>query len=248
MVAAVEDNTRPIEDVGLLFAGRAVFTVSGPNGHYTYRIAYPQTIKLHYKDGAVAREDVQKLNGGSVEYDPYAKCVVIKAGIRDVEKTEKKHGKLRYERKDAPLFVSYLTGPDNMSDYTYLGIWDGEGMKLTRNSRHQVVVDGRNRYSIDWAETVQLKKRFEAEGKKSPVATGLSVILWVIYLLTNGKELPAGYEIRHAGLCMRCGRQLTVPSSIDMGLGPECAARMDGSWDVGINEKDGEFTVEVSIL
>lgn len=31
---------------------------------------------------------------------------------------------------------------------------------------------------------------------------------------------------RHEGRCGRCGRALTVPSSIDSGLGPECAAKV----------------------
>jgi hypothetical protein len=33
-------------------------------------------------------------------------------------------------------------------------------------------------------------------------------------------------EIRHEGSCGRCGRPLTVPSSIDRGIGPDCAALM----------------------
>jgi hypothetical protein len=33
-------------------------------------------------------------------------------------------------------------------------------------------------------------------------------------------------EFRHEGRCGRCGRALTVPSSIDSGLGPECAGRI----------------------
>ena len=33
-------------------------------------------------------------------------------------------------------------------------------------------------------------------------------------------------EVRHMGRCGRCGRALTVPSSIDSGLGPECAGRV----------------------
>ena len=33
-------------------------------------------------------------------------------------------------------------------------------------------------------------------------------------------------EFRHEGRCGRCGRALTVPSSIDSGLGPECAGRV----------------------
>jgi len=31
---------------------------------------------------------------------------------------------------------------------------------------------------------------------------------------------------RHEGRCGRCGRALTVPSSIDSGLGPECAEKV----------------------
>lgn len=34
-----------------------------------------------------------------------------------------------------------------------------------------------------------------------------------------------GASVHHEGKCGRCGRKLTVPSSIDIGLGPECADR-----------------------
>lgn len=33
-------------------------------------------------------------------------------------------------------------------------------------------------------------------------------------------------EIVPAGRCYRCGRQLTVPSSVHRGLGPECASKV----------------------
>lgn len=33
-------------------------------------------------------------------------------------------------------------------------------------------------------------------------------------------------EIRHEGRCGRCGRTLTVPESIDAGIGPECIKLM----------------------
>jgi hypothetical protein len=32
-------------------------------------------------------------------------------------------------------------------------------------------------------------------------------------------------EFHHAGKCGRCGRELTVPESIESGLGPECAKK-----------------------
>jgi len=34
--------------------------------------------------------------------------------------------------------------------------------------------------------------------------------------------IPEGLEVRHEGYCGRCGRRLTVPESIDRGIGPEC--------------------------
>ena len=40
-----------------------------------------------------------------------------------------------------------------------------------------------------------------------------------------GNPLPA--EVLHEGRCGRCGRVLTVPESIESGLGPECAGRMN---------------------
>lgn len=49
------------------------------------------------------------------------------------------------------------------------------------------------------------------------------VLQWVLMLIRNNKQPPAGYEIRHAGRCGRCGRLLTVPESIETGLGPECS-------------------------
>jgi hypothetical protein len=41
-----------------------------------------------------------------------------------------------------------------------------------------------------------------------------------------GEQIPALLEVRHEMKCGRCGRTLTVPSSIDSGLGPECRQLM----------------------
>lgn len=43
-------------------------------------------------------------------------------------------------------------------------------------------------------------------------------------LITNGNLDQL--EIWHEGRCGKCGRKLTVPESIEMGFGPECAGRM----------------------
>jgi len=42
----------------------------------------------------------------------------------------------------------------------------------------------------------------------------------------KGDEIPAQLVIRHEMKCGRCGRTLTVPSSIDRGIGPDCAELM----------------------
>ena len=39
-------------------------------------------------------------------------------------------------------------------------------------------------------------------------------------------ELHPELIVRHEGRCGRCGRTLTHPESIDLGIGPECAQKM----------------------
>lgn len=43
--------------------------------------------------------------------------------------------------------------------------------------------------------------------------------------LMQGRIAPQ-LEVRHDGRCGRCGRQLTHPESIDLGIGPDCAEIM----------------------
>lgn len=45
----------------------------------------------------------------------------------------------------------------------------------------------------------------------------------------RSRALPAELVVRHEGRCGRCGRTLTVPESIDRGIGPECAGKMEGA-------------------
>jgi len=37
------------------------------------------------------------------------------------------------------------------------------------------------------------------------------------------EDLSKAVEVHHEGRCCRCGRKLTVPESIESGIGPECA-------------------------
>ena len=60
-------------------------------------------------------------------------------------------------------------------------------------------------------------------GKKSNFTGAQSekVFSYVLNKLKS-ESLPECIEIWHEGKCGKCGRQLTVPSSIETGIGPEC--------------------------
>lgn len=97
-------------------------------------------------------------------------------------------------------FVKVLSGPDNNSDYTYLGmITDREPcvVRLTKGSA----------------------KSF-ADG---PAHKGLE---WLLRQLMSGTgNWRTRAQLFHEGRCCRCGRRLTTPESVERGLGPECASK-----------------------
>lgn len=99
---------------------------------------------------------------------------------------------------DPTYFVALLTGPNNEADYTYMGI-----LKPATG-------------------TVILTKASKYTDQSKPYR----VASWAIGLIFRGQQLPIGYAVRHEGKCGRCGRTLTVPESIDSGIGPECAAKL----------------------
>jgi hypothetical protein len=98
---------------------------------------------------------------------------------------------------DGRRFVKLLTGPDNMDDYTYLGMIDRSGeFRLTRAS------------------------------KLTLEAASVRAVKYFCDIVLVGEKIPDALEVRHEGRCGRCNRRLTVPESIDRGIGPECAGMM----------------------
>ena len=91
-------------------------------------------------------------------------------------------------------WVKVLTGPQNTSDYTYIGS-----------------VSQTNGY------------KFKAE-HIGPEATSVKAIGWMFGKLLKHEGLGA-VQFWHEGRCGRCGRKLTVPESIQNGVGPECAKK-----------------------
>jgi len=89
-------------------------------------------------------------------------------------------------------FVCVLSGPNNKTNYSYIGtIFDSE-FRHTRKSR---VRDD---------------------------APSFKVFKWLNIFLQSERELPDNIVVHHEGFCGRCGRALTVPESIESGYGPEC--------------------------
>lgn len=120
---------------------------------------------------------------------------LVGANSRYTFKVQRKDASDRYPES---WFVSLLTGPENSSDYTYLGMLDSASgqVRLTKQSKYR--------------------------DDSSPVRA----IRWALRHIWAGKALPAPGQILHAGRCGRCGRLLTVPESIASGFGPECAGRL----------------------
>jgi hypothetical protein len=95
-------------------------------------------------------------------------------------------------------FVSLLTGQDNETSYSYIGI-------LTPTKEFRTTA----------------KSKLTADSK--PVVA----FTWVLGRLVAAADLK-GVEIWHSGKCGKCGKTLTVPQSIEQGFGPECVTAVLG--------------------
>jgi hypothetical protein len=93
-------------------------------------------------------------------------------------------------------FISYLTGPNNLHDYTYLGLLRPDGTVVL---------------------TAKSKLNFQSKPYK--------VIAWAVPIICGAHQLPEGYDIQHVGRCGHCGRALTTPESVASGIGPICAGK-----------------------
>lgn len=98
-------------------------------------------------------------------------------------------------------FVRLLAGADNTGDYRYIGFIR--------------------------------ERRFHHGGRKSfAKAEAPSVVAFgwfcrqALFPSQLSQQLADKVEVWHEGICGRCGRKLTVPESIESGLGPDCANLM----------------------
>ncbi len=92
--------------------------------------------------------------------------------------------------------VSVLTGPNNEADYTFFGTIWGE-----------------------------LDFRHEQGARLGPKSPGVRAFAWTWKNLLQG-AIHEQLVIHHEGMCGMCGRRLTVPESIESGIGPICAQKL----------------------
>lgn len=107
--------------------------------------------------------------------------------------------RMRLSDDSRVFFVSVLTGSDNTNDYTYLG--------TIKNAEHAQFMHGR-------------KSTITAD------APSARAFVWFWDQLTRDGDKIDQVKFYHEGRCGRCARLLTVPESIERGIGPDCAERM----------------------
>lgn len=120
-----------------------------------------------------------------------------RTGKRYTYKITKTKNDKQYEH--VKYWVKVLVGPDNKMDYEYVGYLVGDhdnGYKFVHGKKKSKFTDRSNMYN--------------------------QVIDWFFFMLTQ-KKVSDKIEVWHEGRCGRCGRKLTVPESIETGLGPVCA-------------------------
>lgn len=102
-----------------------------------------------------------------------------------------------------PWFVSVLYGPDNTGDFTHIG------------TIFQSTTDN----------DVRMVPRFWTKRGGSQTDPRFAAFRFLLGCLDAGR-IAAALQVWHEGRCGRCGRTLTVPESIEAGIGPECAEKM----------------------
>lgn len=88
------------------------------------------------------------------------------------------------------FFASVMFGPDNTSDFAYMGAFGQTPLHETKRTKIRAT-----------------DIRFKA-------------FAWFLNHLQQGDV--SDIEFWHEGKCACCGRKLTVPESIEIGIGPEC--------------------------
>ena len=98
-------------------------------------------------------------------------------------------------------YVRMLAGPDNTSDYLYLGMLLPSAGRIFTTRASRLPKDS---LAFEIVQRVLMR-------------------VWA----GQGEAIAAsGWKVQHCGRCGRCGRTLTRPESIESGIGPECSRKL----------------------
>jgi len=100
------------------------------------------------------------------------------------------------QAKDWNQNTRYFVSLRTGENYTYLGMFSSDTLYPTKASK--------------------MRKN----------STPFKVFNFAVRIINGVQELPAGYKIQHEGKCGKCGKPLTNPVSIETGIGPTCAGRI----------------------
>lgn len=140
---------------------------------------------------------------------------VIPSGTFTIASPSGEHRTLRIRRRRSgdlkgKRVLGLLTGPQNTSDYTEFAFVENDWVFVWGKFRGRT--GGRHQLG-----------RYDEHGEWSTfsrVAAGLLDLL-----SKDGVLRKKGFTLAESRVCGRCGRALTTPESIAIGLGPECATR-----------------------
>lgn len=133
-----------------------------------------------------------------------------------------------------------FTSPEHAREYTFAGnatltlssertgaryTFKVKAPKENRNNIRFLMLltgpDNENSYTyLGMVQDDQVK--MTKASKMTPDSLPIKAFSYYLQHLKTGQIAPK-LEVRHEGSCGRCGRALTVPESIDRGIGPECA-------------------------
>ena len=178
-----------------------------------------------------------------------------KAVFTIVNKVTGNRGTFRVDVVPTGYAVRTLTGTDNSSRicYTMLG-YITEGQWYLRSDAevcsllHEAITEsGKEKdkwllsFLESWADfrnrgvkpTVKMRARwgkmcrkFGIDDAAVPDSLQEKIFVWTWNRLhSSNPVLPTSIEVWHEGLCSHCARKLTVPASIQLGLGPDCAEK-----------------------
>jgi hypothetical protein len=110
--------------------------------------------------------------------------------------------RIKRAKKDdltSPFFVSVLTGGDNESAYTYMG----------------TIFDNQNKLSFTLTKNSKI-------GEDALSYKAFSFF----FKMMNLDKIHEDLSVYHRGICSVCGKVLTTPESLIIGIGPVCDGRL----------------------